>query len=229
MILLRFLAYILTIFFGLSSFYALIAVLQYIQLDVQKYGWFLAGFIVFLLIFITSRGRLRNNLYFLKNFTHEFNHAFFTLILFGEISSFWSTPRKGGRITHRDGFTGFRRIIRRLSPYFFPIYTVFILLLHSFFRYEVWRFVEFTMGFSYSFHLLCFAKDLSPQQSDFKKEGIFFSYLFILSMNIFFFGLVLLDVGNGGLAALKMYGIFFYRGLMEVVQSISDFTQVLIE
>lgn len=222
MFILRFIAYLVTIILGLCFAFTLYDVIQYSNGDGEKYIWFLFGVLAFFLIAFTSRGRLRNNLYFLKNFTHELNHAFFTLILFGEVTSFWSTPYQGGKITHRGGISGIRRTMVTLSPYFFPIYTLFIVVLHSFFKNEVWRYVDVALGFTYAFHLFCFAKDLSPRQSDLQKQGVVFSYLFIISMNLLFLGLVILDVGNGGLEALQMYGVFMYQSVLQIYSMIQS-------
>jgi len=161
---------------GLIKAFASLAVSLY-PLDSSEI-WFVSGFAVFFLIFLIKSvpGRL-------YVFGHELTHAIWVILFRGKVSKFNVSSKNGSVVTSKSNF------LISLAPYFFPIYTLSIILifyLAAFFlnisKYIEWLF--FFVGFTYSFHIFLTAESLSIGQSDVKKTGRIFSYLVIIILNL---------------------------------------------
>ncbi|HEV7405414.1 MAG TPA: hypothetical protein VGO11_20895 [Chthoniobacteraceae bacterium] len=125
-------------------------------------------------------------------FGHELTHAIWVWIMGGEVKSF-EVSREGGSI-----ITNKQNVWIALSPYFYPIYTLAIILAYgavSFF-YDVagvrqtflwvtplqWMFLA--LGITWAFHMSFTIWMIPKGQSDLTLHGTFFSLVFIYLMNV---------------------------------------------
>lgn len=138
----------------------------------------LAGFLLWQLIFIFLPRPVRTYI-----FAHELTHALWGFLMGASISKFKVSKDKGSVTLSKTNF------LITLAPYFFPLYTVLMILLY----YLLWMFLEVEkyhslwlglIGFTWGFHLSFTIITLLQQQSDIKACGHLFSYTFIYLMNV---------------------------------------------
>ena len=116
-------------------------------------------------------------------FAHELTHALWGLVMGARVSKFKVSKDQGSVTLSKTNF------LITLAPYFFPLYTVLLILIY----YVLWMFVEVEkyhsvwlglIGFTWGFHLSFTVITLMQRQSDIKAYGFLFSYAFIYLMNI---------------------------------------------
>lgn len=124
---------------------------------------------------------------------HELTHALWGSIFGARVS--------GLRVSKRGGSVGMSKInwVTALAPYFFPLYTVGVILGYYFLavfvdlrRWELGMFglIGLTLGFHWTFTL----DALVQPQSDIRRYGRLFSYALIYLLNLLGVGLVLVWV-----------------------------------
>ncbi len=138
-------------------------------------------------------------------FGHELTHAIWTWLSIGRVSDFKVT-KEGGHIV-----TDSPNIWVTLSPYFYPVYCVALLLVFcvsSFFydfRLETpegqWlsplRVVFMLFGAAWAFHLSFTVWMIRRGQSDLRMHGNFFSIVLIYTMNLVVFSVFLILTAPG--------------------------------
>lgn len=114
---------------------------------------------------------------------HEFTHALWGLLLGARVGKM--------RIGHDGGSVELSKtnFIIALSPYFFPLYTVVIILtyltLQFFTDVTPWRGLSLALiGFTWSFHITFTIATLTQHQSDIHEHGRLFSYGIIYLFNL---------------------------------------------
>ncbi len=147
--------------------------------DLSMSVWGLAlGCVLWLFIFLVMPRPVRTYV-----LAHELTHALWAWVMGAKVRGI-RVSRKGGHV--KLSHTNF---LITLAPYFFPFYTVLVILLHlmlSVFhdltRYEpVWLgWVGLTWGFHFTFTL----STLRTQQPDIQEHGKLFSYAVIYLFNI---------------------------------------------
>ena len=139
---------------------------------------FLGGIVAFALCWVTFGRPVR--VYVLG---HELTHALWGL-LFGARPSKVRVTKSGGSVLLTK--TNF---LITLAPYFFPFYTVVVILLAvlvSLFVRQLpllpaWT---FAVGFTWAFHVLFTLGTLSEHQPDIARYGRLFSWTFIFLVNV---------------------------------------------
>lgn len=123
-------------------------------------------------------------------FGHELMHAISTWISGGKVKSFKATS-KGGEVktTKSNSFIS-------LSPYFFPIYTIFVAIIYSVSSVfvDTSRYVLpfiFLVGFTMAFHLVITIDFLKTKQPDLIKTGYLLSLTLIYMVNLSILTLIL--------------------------------------
>jgi hypothetical protein len=181
----KLLSLVVVLCFGAINLLCLIDALKESFIQWEKYKWFLVGVLGWLVI----KRFFSTNVSFIATFTHELIHTIFGLLFFHKIHTFNATDSQGGHITHSGKYA--ENPFIGLSPYFFPIYTLLVLLIRlTVVSNMIWLFDLFS-GLFTSFHFYTIKNDLSPRQTDITNLGIFYSYVFIWSF-IFFFSFIIL-------------------------------------
>ncbi|SDT97887.1 hypothetical protein SAMN05444156_1215 [Verrucomicrobium sp. GAS474] len=127
-------------------------------------------------------------------FGHELTHALAVYLHAGEVYKFHVSKRGGHVITDKTSW------FISLSPYFIPLYTVFLLalwLLAAFYWKPLAHYLAFLylgIGITWGFHLTFTVSMIGEGQQDLKGEGVFFSLVVILLLN-----LLLIEIGLTGI------------------------------
>ncbi len=97
-----------------------------------------------------------------------------------------------------------------LSPYCVPIFTLLLLLVSAVSEVQHEPFLVGAVGFSYMFHLHTYLSQTKYYQPDLLMYGLIPSYSFIILINLFFSGIIIMSVSHG-LSAFKAYFDSVYR------------------
>jgi hypothetical protein len=124
-------------------------------------------------------------------FGHELTHALWVWVMGGRVSQF-KVRRDGGHIV-----TNMNNFWVALSPYFFPIYSIAVILLfggiglfHDMSRYRELLFG--LIGATWAFHISFTLWMIPKGQSDLSYHGTFFSLVVIYLMNLLILTVMLL-------------------------------------
>jgi len=126
-------------------------------------------------------------------FGHELTHALAVYLHAGEVYRFHVSKRGGHVITDKTSW------FISLSPYFVPLYTAFLLglwLIAAFWWPQLgrWIWVLFAgIGVTWGFHLTFTVSMIRGGQQDLRGEGVFFSLVVIVLLN-----LLLIEAGLTG-------------------------------
>ena len=165
-------------------------------------SWFVslgAGFAAWLLIFA-----LLPRTMWLYVLGHEFTHALAAMLAGGKVTAFHVTSKGGHVLTDKVNWW------IALSPYFVPIYALIWIALwitvdfyHSL---RDWQPVlYFGIGLFWAFHLTFTASMAHRKQTDLANEGVFFSFVIILLINLLAFLLLLsLLIHHGPIGAARL-------------------------
>ena len=165
----------------------------------------LLGFIAFFLLFIIPR--VQSNVRWLMKFSHEFTHLLFAILFFRKINRF-KVDDTDSYVSYSSGWFGYHAIT--LSPYCIPIFTLALL---------PWRFTTVArsfaylmgilIGFSYSFHVCAWVKQIRLSQTDIIGPGKVKSVLCIILFQIINFCLIALTPSSGVMLAIQRVFVDF--------------------
>lgn len=140
--------------------------------------WLLGGFSLWLILYLVLPRPFRTYV-----LAHELTHAFWGYLMGARVSGL-RVAKNGGSV--RVSKTN---VLITLAPYFFPFYTVCLLMLYGLlsWRYDLTVYTPCwlaAIGFTWSFHLTFTLAVLMQQQPDIEEHGRLFSYAFIYLLNI---------------------------------------------
>jgi hypothetical protein len=140
--------------------------------------WLLGGFSLWLIVYLVLPRPFRTYV-----LAHELTHAFWGYLMGARVSGL-RVAKDGGSV--RVSKTN---VLITLAPYFFPFYTVCLLLLYGLlsWRYDLTVYTPWwlaAIGFTWSFHLTFTLAVLMQEQPDIEEHGRLFSYAFIYLLNI---------------------------------------------
>ena len=166
---------------------------------IQLHGYLCVGFAAFFILFLFPR--TRNNTRWMMSFTHEFTHLVFAILFFRKIHRF-NVDNKDSHVSFSSGWLGYTPIT--LSPYCIPLFTLALL---------PWRFttgnvvflaaIDILIGFTFAFHVCCWASQIRLHQTDISGPGTVRSLLFISFFLIVGLCLVMLTPSSGVQLALQ--------------------------
>lgn len=151
-----------------------------------KTQWpFLAGFAAYALIFSLFQQPIRTYV-----FGHELTHALWVWLFRGKVKGF-AVSGEGGKVeTTKSNF------LIALAPYFFPVYSILILLAYlvarSFWPIQPYfKWLVFLLGFSWAFHVAMNLYALFKDQEEVRETGLTFSLALIYFLNLLILGALL--------------------------------------
>ena len=115
---------------------------------------------------------------------HELTHAVFALMFFKKVRALNADRRRGGLVKVEGG-----NFVIALAPYFFPLLSVFLILVKPLILNNYQWILNGLLGFTLMFHLLYLAGEFHPSQPDLQETGFLFSTTMIIFFNLFFIGL----------------------------------------
>ncbi|HIE11175.1 MAG TPA: hypothetical protein EYP62_06125 [Kiritimatiellae bacterium] len=190
---LKFTAAILLVPLCVAATRAVIHLLFFLQTAVHDNlpgGWFIGGFLFWLLLYLAMPPPTRTYI-----LAHELTHALWTWFMGGEVRHIRVGKRSGSVRVTRDN------VFISLAPYFFPLYTVLAVIcwyaLSLFWDLDHYRpFWMATVGLTWSFHLTFTVDLLRRRQSDLAPHGRLFSICVIYLLNVLGLGLWIVAVSR---------------------------------
>ena len=178
----------------------------------EEFWFFTLGSILWVIMFF---GLPRPLLMYV--FGHELSHAVWDWLMGGRVSKFKVRPDGGYIVTDTNN------VWIALAPYFFPIYSVLVLMIYAglsaFVDVEPYRRWFFgAIGFTWTFHLTFTIWMLWNGQTDLIEHGTFFSMMLIYLINFAILSVMLI------LASRDVTFWSFGRELLQGAMDFSDLT-----
>jgi hypothetical protein len=163
---------------------------------------------------------------------HELTHALFVLIFRGKVTKLHISHQGGHILTNRTNF------LISLSPYFFPFYSVAMILAWSAFTWvvaehahpdPVWLYGA--IGLTWMFHLTFTLRMIRGEQPDLDQNGRLFSLTVIFAANVLLLSAMLIVASpsasfRGFFASLWQNLLTFTPRLVESVREVYSFLGV---
>jgi hypothetical protein len=159
----------------------------------EEFWFFGCGFVIWLAAWVLFSNHRPLIVYV---FGHELTHAIWVILHGGKVSAFRITRSGGHILSDRINTT------IALSPYFFPIYSVFGIVIYAllgcFWDMTPWRpLLYMYIGASWSFHLTFTLWMIPRGQTDLTYGGNFYSGVVIYIMNLVVLSVFLIAAPNG--------------------------------
>lgn len=165
----------------------------------------LLGFVAFFALFLIPR--VQSNVRWLMKFSHEFTHLLFAILFFRKINRF-KVDDTDSYVSYSSGWFGYHAIT--LSPYCVPIFTLAMLPWHFTTGTPVYlTIIDILIGFSYSFHVCAWVKQIRLSQTDIIGPGKVKSVLCIFLFQIINFCLIALTPSSGVMLAIQRVFVDF--------------------
>ena len=165
----------------------------------------LLGFVAFFAFFLIPR--VQSNVRWLMKFSHEFTHLLFAILFFRKINRF-KVDDTDSYVSYSSGWFGYHAIT--LSPYCVPIFTLAMLPWHFTTGTPVYlTIIDILIGFSYSFHVCAWVKQIRLSQTDIIGPGKVKSVLCIILFQIINFCLIALTPSSGVMLAIQRVFVDF--------------------
>ena len=146
----------------------------------EEFWFFALGALLWVIAFF---GLPRRAVIYVYVYGHELTHAVWVWLMGGHVSEF-DVRFDGGHI-----MTNKSNVWIALSPYFYPIYSVLVIILYALgwfvcdmTPYTRWLFLA--LGFTWTFHMSFTLWMIPKGQSDLSQHGTFFSLVVIYMMNL---------------------------------------------
>ena len=173
----------------------------------------LLGFIAFFLLFIIPR--VRSNVRWLMKFSHEFTHLLFALLFLRKIYRF-KVNDTDSYVSYSSGWFGYHAIT--LSPYCMPVFTLALLPWHFTTASHLYlTIIDICIGFSYSFYVCSWAKQIRLSQTDIVGPGRVKSILCIVLFQIINFCLIALTPSSGVMLAIQRVFVDFPTTVISLI------------
>jgi hypothetical protein len=150
----------------------------------DKFVTFWLGILVYIIFQVVLYKPMR-----LYIFGHELSHAIAGILSGAKVKKINVGKESGNVVLNKDN------LCITLAPYFFPIYTIIIIVGYVLFGYffdvkPFYNYFLFFIGISIAFHIALTLYVLTIEQPDLKVYGSFFSYVIILFINFIVFTVI---------------------------------------
>lgn len=181
----------------IASATALVAYEQTIRICQQEpVLWGIVGFTLAYFLFLKKRIAVFQTL------DHELSHALVSVLSGHKVLELTATARQGGLTRHQGNNHHF---LIALAPYIWRIpsllVTFIIWLMNE--NHPDWYFLT-TFGVVFAYRAISIISEAKPYQTDLQKVGLFKSYIWIVSLNIIWIGVLTTAMSNN--YGLENYG-----------------------
>lgn len=187
------------------------------------YKWFGIGMAAYVVLGIF----FKKNRKWLQTFSHELTHTLVGMLYLRKIHSF-TAERGEGVMSYTPSRFNIGAVMISLSPYFLPIFTIFLLLLRHMIAGESQYIFDILVGFTFAFHLGCFLAQTGSYQTDLQKHGLFFSYLVIETWLVLNISLILLSIQTNLFPAIGSYFPEAWSDLVDAATFVWNYASELI-
>ena len=171
---------ILLIPISVSLTFSLVQNLSKVDIFEKNQFLFVTGFISYLIVHIVFYKPV-----FAYIISHEITHALWAWVFGKEVKDIKASKESGHvTVSSTNAFI-------TLIPYFFPFYSLLILLIILIAQDKFIPYLIFLLGASFSFHLVLTLHSIAKGQKDLKDAGRIFSLSFVYFMNLIIIILIL--------------------------------------
>jgi hypothetical protein len=153
------------------------------------FGGFAAYFLGWLLVF-----RRRSMGTLLSTLEHEMTHALFAILTVHKVGGIRTSWSEGGQVTILGG----ENWLIAIAPYWFPTFSVLLVVVLAFVPLEYLRWAAAILGLSLAYHITSTYRETHPKQSDLKYVGFPFACVFLPPANVFSYGILMAFAVGGG-------------------------------
>lgn len=207
----KFLYYILLGVALLLAVPEFIRALVYVGGHIKYYWYFFGGGVLYAVIALTL---LKSNLHFYHTKHHETLHQVACQIMLRPIKAIRATAGSGGELS----YTGGRNMFITLSPYTFPAFTYFFLLIQLMVSPKFPYYALLT-GFTFFFFLHAVYRQTGSHQPDLKQYGLPLSYLFIADFLLINTAIILYAVKMN----IWKGFLFYFTDIWKLLQGVFSF------
>ena len=165
----------------------LLSMMDISLIDIPRVETFLIGFVSGAVFWIV----LRHKLGFFGVFEHELTHLIMGLLMFQKPEAFFATAKRG------HVRVGGKNFIVDLAPYYFPTFSVILLLIFPVLKESAYPVYFPILGFITGYHLLSQIIDFRFYQGDIRVSGKAFSVFFCFFAGLLAFGFIFTFVVGG--------------------------------
>lgn len=179
---------------------------------------FLLGFLIFIFVYwILLKPRIK----IFRTLDHELSHALIALCFGHKIVELKVTDRMGGHILHKGNNHNF---LITLAPYVLRIPTIAtVLIIYLLANQHHQKYYLMAFGTALAYHAVCLFEEARPHQSDIRKLGFLSAYLWIVALNILWFGVLFTIVqSHYGLTDFFAEG---YQNILYFINSVYHYVQ----
>jgi hypothetical protein len=137
------------------------------------------GMGAYLLAWFLGWHRYRSGNWF-STLEHELTHALFAVLSFNSVKALNATGEHGGQVQ----ISGPGNWLISIAPYFFPTLSVAVVLTMSIAERHFQATLSGLLGYTVLYHLHSTWKETHREQSDLRKTGFLFAWLFLPGANI---------------------------------------------
>lgn len=195
-----------TALFLLLTMPALIRAFDYFNFMTPKYYALIGGIGLYFVTMITAGYNVCHNMQIIS---HELTHTFFAYLTFHDAGRIRLNPDGTGGSMQLKGRGNW---IITLSPYFFPLFAFFYMLLMPFLlRISGGHWLVYgVFGYLIAYYWVTVAEQVHPKQTDIIKEGYIFSIIVITAANLWTTGMMLAFVSKSW-EGIKIYAALVMR------------------
>ena len=153
-------------------------------------------FIVGSLFSIVIVWMFKKKLQFFTTFEHELTHNFWAILFFRKPMGFHVKKDGTGLFEYKAGGK-FSNIFISLSPYFFPTACFIWLPFYGMCKSQYLWLYFLVMGIFFGYHIMSTIQETGSYQTDISNNGVFYSYLILIPLNIIFNGIILAHLDRG--------------------------------
>ena len=162
---------------------------HYLVNDLDAFMPLYAGIGIFFLIDRFLLRLVGYNLNWLHTFHHEMSHIIAVLLAGGKVREFRVTDQEGGHVLHQTS-PRFKGMVA-LFPYSVPGLPLVSIALMPILSADVLEIYKYILGAFMGLYISSQIGDLRVKQTDWDYLGIPTSFLFIITSNIFFLGIII--------------------------------------
>lgn len=179
----------------------------------QSLTWFLAGFALFLAIYVLLPHDTSKAVRLIETFRHEAAHASVSIMFLQMPQIFTVDVRKesAGKVGQTGPLRGW--FLAYLAPYYLPLLTLPLLALKPFTPESMHNLMDLLIGVTFSFHCVTVAKDFHFKQKDIRTTGLIFSTVVVILFNIIWVVIILCVVTNSYAGIVDYFKDSVARGL----------------
>ena len=191
---------VLALLLSVELFHILYSVVISIYTNPLFYKYFFIGMGIYLLFWLIF---FNKNSYWFLTVEHELTHIIFALLTFHKVIDFQASSWRGGYTM----FLGNGNWLIFIAPYFFPTFSMIIILFIYFSQPQFYPLLVALLGYSMVYHVHSTYIETSFHQPDIQEVGLPFAFMFLPSANLFAMIGILSAIPNDG---IDFFGIIQY-------------------